>query len=375
MKAADESWIYEGLERLAALGCLARAILVRAECSAWLFIGAAVLATTRLDLARPLFVLLISLAAWQLTGRARRVQLQDRAMLGMPIVCGIPATGVLIFASQWPVPVSAIVLASATIVLVLARTALSFRENARLLEASRQEALTDSLTGLANRRKLLADLEATIQVAREGGSRMLVLFDLNGFKSYNDSFGHPAGDALLSRLAAKLAAAAAPDGNAYRLGGDEFCVLLPEPDPDLDLMARALWESGEGFDVTSAYGVALIPSDATTVSTALSVADERLYAHKERLAEIAAAPGKGPPRRSRAAAAPERRRAGIAPGPSRVFRPLSPRRRKRARRRARAGAAQERRSRAAGRAPASGRAPCRSSRARRARSRSRNEAR
>jgi diguanylate cyclase (GGDEF)-like protein len=163
---------------------------------------------------------------------------------------------------------------------------LSLWENTQLLETSRREALTDSLTGLANRRKLLTDLEVEIEAALEGEPRLLLLFDLNGFKSYNDTFGHPAGDALLSRLAAKLAAAVAPAGEAYRMGGDEFCVLLPAGDPDLSRVAAALSESGEGFNVTGAYGSAVIPADATTVSTALSVADERLYAHKELLAEI-----------------------------------------------------------------------------------------
>ncbi len=241
---------------------------------------------TYLDFVWPLSLVLFAFAAWQRLGRAPRAELQDRPMLGTPIACGLIATGVLVAASQFPVHAIALVLASATIVLVLARTALSFWENAQLLEASRYEALTDSLTGLANRRKLILDLEAQIEAAREDEPRMLVLFDLNGFKTYNDTFGHPAGDALLTRLAAKLAAAVAPAADAYRMGGDEFCVLLPEPDPDLHRIAQALWESGEGFDVTSAYGTAVIPDDATTVSTALSVADQRLYAHKELLAEI-----------------------------------------------------------------------------------------
>ena len=241
---------------------------------------------TYLDLVWPVSLVLLALAAWQRPGRVPRVARHDRALLGTPFVCGLTATGVLVAASQVQMHPIALVLASATIVLVLARTALSFWENAQLLEASRYEALTDSLTGLANRRKLILDLEAEIEAVGEGTPRVLVLFDLNGFKTYNDTFGHPAGDALLSRLAAKLAAAVAPDGGAYRMGGDEFCVLLPEPDPDLHRIAQALWESGEGFDVTSAYGVAVIPDDATTVSTALSVADERLYAHKELLAEI-----------------------------------------------------------------------------------------
>jgi two-component system cell cycle response regulator len=198
----------------------------------------------------------------------------------------LTATGVLVAASQVHMHPLALVLASVTIVLVLARTALTFWENSQLLETSRREALTDSLTALANRRKLLVDLEAEIESASKEEPRLLVLFDLNGFKTYNDTFGHPAGDALLARLAGKLAAAVGPDGAAYRMGGDEFCVLLPGPEPDIHRIAQALWESGEGFDVTSAYGAALIPDDATTVSTALSLADERLYAHKDLLAEI-----------------------------------------------------------------------------------------
>ena len=207
-------------------------------------------------------------------------------MIGTPIVCGLVATGVLVAAAIWPVHAIALVLASATIVLVLARTALSFRENRQLLEASRHEALTDALTGLPNRRKLLLDLQDELERTRDGERRMLALFDLNGFKTYNDTFGHPAGDALLSRLAAKLAAAAAPVGVAYRMGGDEFCVLLVASEQELHRVGDALSEGGEGFMVTSAYGAAVIPDDATTVSAALSVADERLYAHKEMLAEI-----------------------------------------------------------------------------------------
>jgi two-component system cell cycle response regulator len=241
---------------------------------------------TPLDLAWPLSLVLVALAAWQRPGRVPRVQLQDRAMLGTPIVCGLVATGVLVAAVTRPVHAIALVFANATIVLVLARTALTFRENAQLLEASRREALTDALTGLANRRKLLIDLSDELERARDGESRMLALFDLNGFKAYNDTFGHPAGDALLTRLASKLGAAVAPIGRAYRMGGDEFCALLPASEPELHRIAEALTETGEGFTVTSAYGAAVIPDDATSVSRALSVADERLYVHKELLAEL-----------------------------------------------------------------------------------------
>ena len=262
---------------------------------------------TVLDLVWPVSLVLIALAAWQRPGRAPRVELRERALLGTPIVCGLIATGVLVVASQRPEHPITLILASATIVLVLVRTALSFRENAQLLETSRREALTDALTGLGNRRKLIADLGAEIEAAHAGEPRMLVLFDLNGFKTYNDTFGHPAGDALLSRLAAKLAAAVAPAGEAYRMGGDEFCVLLPAPEPDLSRIAGVLCERGEGFDVSSACGAAVIPEDATTVSTALSVADERLYDHKELLAEISRGTAHEPLLRTLAEREPELR--------------------------------------------------------------------
>jgi diguanylate cyclase (GGDEF)-like protein len=241
---------------------------------------------TYLDLAWPLSLVLISLAAWQQPGRVARIQLQDRTMLGTPIVCGLVATGVLVAAANWPVHPIALGMATATIALVLARTALTLRENRRLLDDSRREALTDSLTGVANRRALLLDLPAELERASDGEPRILAIFDLNGFKAYNDTFGHPAGDALLCRLAAKLVVAAAPSGSAYRMGGDEFCVLLPASEPALQRVANALNESGEGFAVTSAYGTAKLGDEATTVSTALSVADQRLYAHKEALAEL-----------------------------------------------------------------------------------------
>jgi two-component system, cell cycle response regulator len=241
---------------------------------------------TYIDLLWPASLVLIALAAWQRPGRALRAELKDRTMLGTPIVCGLVGTGVLIAATRWPVHPLALFLAGATIVLVLARTALTLRENARLLEDSRREALTDSLTGIANRRKLLLDLTAELEHLPDGEQLMLALFDLNGFKSYNDSFGHPAGDALLSRLAGKLEAAIAPAGRAYRMGGDEFCVLLPASELALQRAANALSENGEGFTVTTSYGAAVLPDDAETVTMALSVADERLYAHKELLAEL-----------------------------------------------------------------------------------------
>src|SRR5207247_10490411 len=109
---------------------------------------------------------------------------------------------------------------------------------------------------------------------------------LHGFKAYNDSFGHSAGDALLARVADRLDAAVEGAGRAYRLGGDEFCVLagVKNNDPD-DLAKRAaaaLTEEGEGFSVSCSYGAVLMPSEASRLSEALSTADHRMYLHKQR---------------------------------------------------------------------------------------------
>ena len=118
-------------------------------------------------------------------------------------------------------------LASATLLLALARLVLVFRDNGALLARARQDAVTDALTGLGNRRALVATSTRRRARGPETGPSLLAIFDLDGFKPYNDTFGHPAGDALLARLGESSLAAAVGHGRAYRLGGDEFCVLAP----------------------------------------------------------------------------------------------------------------------------------------------------
>jgi diguanylate cyclase (GGDEF)-like protein len=158
------------------------------------------------------------------------------------------------------------------------------RENARLAATSHEEARTDSLTGLPNRRALVDDLDA--ELARAGGKRtvMIALFDLDGFKQYNDTFGHPAGDALLARLGERLGAAVEGIGTAYRMGGDEFCVLAAV-DADravtiVELAAAALSDAGDAFAVRCSHGMALVPAEAFSPAEALRLADQRMYAHK-----------------------------------------------------------------------------------------------
>jgi diguanylate cyclase (GGDEF)-like protein len=159
----------------------------------------------------------------------------------------------------------------------------NYRQHNRLLGTSRREALSDPLTGLANRRALTRDLEAALSTASSERPVTLALFDLDGFKQYNDTFGHPAGDGLLARLGTRLIAATAETASAYRIGGDEFCVLASRVPAGHDLLAActtALSESGEKFTITCSHGVATAPSEAETAEQVLRLADQRLYEEK-----------------------------------------------------------------------------------------------
>ncbi len=145
----------------------------------------------------------------------------------------------------------------------------------------REQALTDPLTGLGNRRKLGAELESAFAA---DGQSLLLLFDLDGFKDYNDTFGHLAGDQVLSRLGAKLRREVDGHGRAYRLGGDEFCAHLDldgqDPDQMILSVAGALTEVGSDYTVGASVGAVVLPREADSPEAALRLADERMYAHK-----------------------------------------------------------------------------------------------
>jgi diguanylate cyclase (GGDEF)-like protein len=156
------------------------------------------------------------------------------------------------------------------------------RERMLTVQAQLAEAaLVDSLTELPNRRQLMLDLEHVVEVE---APTLLAIFDLDGFKGYNDAFGHTAGDALLTRLSHRLAAAVEAPARAYRLGGDEFCLLAPAGGLDVeDSLARAcdaLAEHGEGFAISCSCGSALLPAESNETEAALQLADQRMYANK-----------------------------------------------------------------------------------------------
>jgi diguanylate cyclase (GGDEF)-like protein len=239
---------------------------------------------TLLETLWPASTLLVGLSAWQPATRSSAPSHESLRMVLVPLASGLAGIGLLTFDHFDRVNEVALILTAAALVLVVVRTALLFSENHRMIARINQEARTDPLTGLRNRRSLMDDLAAELARATPEEPRAIILFDLDGFKEYNDAFGHPAGDGLLARLGLRLADTVHGHGRAYRLGGDEFCVLLcPGPagvEPLALACVAALSERGEGFDVTTSHGAVLAPAEARTATEALQLADRRMYARK-----------------------------------------------------------------------------------------------
>jgi diguanylate cyclase (GGDEF)-like protein len=241
-------------------------------------------AGTPLDTLWLLGALILACAAWQpeggpVVGEAR----SPVAIVAAPVLAGAIAIGVLAAGNVAGVGGLSVWLAVATLLAVLARLVVTLVENLRLTAANLELAHSDALTGLGNRRALFDDLQAALAQATEAAPQLLLLFDLNGFKAYNDTFGHPAGDALLARLARRLGERVGSQGRAYRLGGDEFCALFAdarESAPRAAALVDALSERGEHFAVGACCGEALLGSEAQDAEGALRIADQRLYTQK-----------------------------------------------------------------------------------------------
>jgi diguanylate cyclase (GGDEF)-like protein/PAS domain S-box-containing protein len=164
--------------------------------------------------------------------------------------------------------------------------AVDVTEQRALEDHLRRQALSDSLTGLANHRRLFEVLHAEIcRSKRTEREFSLLLLDLDGLKAINDRFGHPAGNRALCRLAQILADCCRSVDTAARQGGDEFALVLPETGAAAaTLVARRicqlLAEDNEEPALSVSVGVASYPRDAENVGTLLYAADQFLYAMK-----------------------------------------------------------------------------------------------
>ena len=211
---------------------------------------------------------------------------RQRRVSWMPYVAVAAGFVVLIVSELSKTPSSPVIALAATFLalLVSTRQLVSQRELVAAQDELNSLATTDALTGLGNRRMLLTDLHRQAQAVSSAHPFLLVLLDLNGFKNYNDTFGHPAGDALLARLAQALTQAIGSfGGRAYRPGGDEFCVIAPDASHRSAIesaVSRALCETGKGFAISAALGSAVIPTDATDATEAMREADTAMYAQK-----------------------------------------------------------------------------------------------
>lgn len=237
-----------------------------------------------LDTLWPLGMLLIGAAGYVHAKPAEKFNNEVRWMLVPSVAFASLALGIVIYGWVESVNTVAFWLAVATIGAMMIQFVLAMLENSRLLNSSRDDAATDQVTGLPNRRRLFRDLEHACRDARSDDPALLLMFDLNGFKAYNDRFGHMAGDVLLKRLGTRLRDAVRNYGLVYRLGGDEFCVLARVPHTETEAVTAialtALCERGEGFETSSACGAALAPMDSRSPDELMRTADQRMYAQK-----------------------------------------------------------------------------------------------
>jgi len=166
-------------------------------------------------------------------------------------------------------------------------------ENARLYEEAQRLSITDGLTGLYNSRHFYAVLKREMaRNDRYDHVLSLVMMDIDNFKAYNDAHGHLAGDDLLQELARLLLVQIRESDMAFRYGGEEFALLLPETDKTAaarlaerirDLMTAhefTIKETGASSYITVSMGVAMYPTDATDEREFVHAADMALYAAK-----------------------------------------------------------------------------------------------
>ena len=213
------------------------------------------------------------------------------------MVLAAVVVGLLAIGNVAQIGVIAIGLGVASLLAVLARLVTTFALNTRMLASSKREASTDALTGLRNRRSLLADLEADLSL-QQPRNDALALFDLDGFKSYNDSFGHTAGDELLKRLGARASKPRSRRGGPRIASVATSSASSSRPaERKADAIVRAaeasLCETGPSFSIKASWGMVLLPSEAQTPKDALLIADRRMYTQKGQRADSALSQARG----------------------------------------------------------------------------------
>jgi diguanylate cyclase (GGDEF)-like protein len=211
------------------------------------------------------------------------VSLEGRCeMIGMPMRAGDELLGYIVASSSVPVEIGDDAFEQAELLVAQAATALS---TLRMLERSERAAVTDALTGLWNHRRFYETSLALIEAAPDV-EFALVLADLDDFKELNDRHGHVAGDDALRSVANVLRRGMRPGDSVFRVGGEEFALLLPSTSrPNARTVCRRLQRTLEtldlgGWRLTLSFGIARSPDDGSDLRTLMQAADAALYEAK-----------------------------------------------------------------------------------------------
>lgn len=168
-------------------------------------------------------------------------------------------------------------------------------ESQRILKASEEKvhylASHDSLTGLLNRRSLIDKLSASIKKDHAGKYKVIMFFDLDNFKTVNDSLGHSYGDLLLIEVANILGSIPIVEKDVARISGDEFILVLHDVDSfaQIKMIAKSIVKSfdtpikigSKAVNVSASFGIAIYPIHATNAEDLLKIADMAMYRVKE----------------------------------------------------------------------------------------------
>ena len=231
---------------------------------------------------------LMAFAAWQGMGvSAAKSTFAVRPTNVVPVLFLLSSLGIVVSAAGRSIDLG-VILATATLVIAIARSAYAFRQ-LRALADSRREARTDELTGLPNRRLFFESLAASLELGASDTTAVLMI-DLDRFKEINDSLGHHVGDDVLRQLGPRLTDAVGTSGTVARLGGDEFGLVLSAPvdaaaaievaERVREVLRQPFQLEGMSLRVDASIGVSLAPEHGTTPETLLQKADVAMFAAK-----------------------------------------------------------------------------------------------
>jgi len=255
-------------------------------------IGASRIGSTLNGIAWPVAIVVMSMAVWLREPRTNPLRPERPPGFVLPTASAAAALVILFVASFRGVGSVAISLATATLAVAGIRLALSLRLTQTLSEERRQQAVTDELTGLPNRRHLFQVLDHFFgeNEALADGRRLAFLFvDLDHFKEINDSFGHPAGDELLRQLASRLSQSLRESDLIVRIGGDEFAVVLIDGGSQYaeevaqrvtDCLSEPFLLEVVSTTIGASIGIAMAPDDATDAAGLMWCADVAMYRAK-----------------------------------------------------------------------------------------------